>query len=201
MKNILLVSAGMLAGCASAQNHNHFNQYSIEIAAGLNHSAQPQLTGLRHFEGGFRYMHTEYWGIKADYGFDGYKTPYGAGKVTQVNRISAQVIYNLGRKLRISDVAPNVFNFLLHGGAGLTLLRNNEGNYDKGTNVLIGGTAQFYLSPQFALTGDLTGMLNFKQNYRYDSTGRYGYFTGTTAALSVGITYYFGRNGATADWH
>lgn len=201
MKNALALMSLGISALAFSQEKNHFSQYSIEAAYGVNHAAEPSLTGFHHFDVGFRYMHTEFWGAKVDYGYDMYVAGNANKDKTTQNRVSLQAVYNLGRALRVSDLAPDVFNLLLHAGGGSTLIKTEEGNSDKGAHFIIGGTGQFYISPRLALTADLTGILNFKQNYRYNGSGRYDYFTGKSATFSIGLTYYLGRNGSTSDWH
>ncbi|MFP5438759.1 MAG: hypothetical protein ACLGH8_13315 [Bacteroidia bacterium] len=201
MKNLLFLAAMGACTALSAQNQNHFNQYSIEASAGLNHARNPDITGFHHFDAGFRYMHTEFWGAKLDYGYDMYTANDASRLKTTQNRLSLQAVYNLGRALRVNDIAPHVFNVLLHAGGGPTILKTEDGLTDKGTHAIIGGTAQFYISPRVALMGDLSGILNFGQNYRYNGRGRYDHFTGKTATLTVGLTYYMGRNGNAPDWH
>lgn len=199
-KSLTLVAFG-LSTLAFSQEKNHFNQYSLEAAYGINHASKPNITAFHHFDVGFRYMHTEFWGAKIDYGYDMYVSDDSRNAKTTQNRISLQAVYNLGRALRVSDVAPQFFNLLLHAGGGPTILKTEEGFTDKGTNVIIGGTGQFYIAPQLALTADLSGILNFKQNYSYNGVGRNDYFTGKSATFSIGLTYYLGRNGSTSDWH
>lgn len=198
MKKKMSLIALFMCGAAFAQEKNHFSQYSVEAGYGFNYSRGPVLSGFNHFDVGVRYMYNEYWGAKADYGYDMFKS--GVGENTTLNRLSLQAVYNVGRAFRVSDVAAYTFNMLVHAGGGATILKTEEGATDKGGHVIIGGTAQFYLSPNVAITGDLSGVLNFKQNYAFNGNGRYDYFTGKYATLSVGLTWYFGRNGSTSDW-
>lgn len=198
MKKMLTSAALMLTAVSFAQNN--FNQYSLEAGYGVNFGGPPQLSGFNHFDVGFRYMQTEYWGAKLDYGYDMYKSDDGRDANTTLNRVSLQVVYNVGRALRINDIATRTFNILLHTGGGTTILKTEEGFTDKTGNFIIGGTAQFYISPSIALTGDLSGILNFNQNYKFDGTGRFDHFTGKSITMSAGITYYFGRNKSNPDW-
>lgn len=200
MKKTMYFMAMLACSAALAQETNHFSQYSVEGSYGFNYSRGSVLAGFNHFDIGLRYMGNEYWGAKADYGYDMFKSDDGRSANTTLNRLSVQAIYNVGRAFRVSDVAARTFNMLVHAGGGATILKTEEGATDKSAHVIIGGTAQFYLSPDIALTGDLSGVLNFAQNYRFDGIGPYNSFTGKYATLSVGLTWYFGRNGSTADW-
>lgn len=198
MKNKTTLALLLITGAAFSQNH--FNQYSVEGSYGFNYGRSPELSGFNHFDVGFRYMANEYWGAKADYGYDMFKSKDGLDSNTTLNRVSLQAVYNIGRLLSVKDIAARTFNVLLHGGGGLTLLKTEDGSSDKGAHIILGGTAQFYISPKVALTGDVSGILNFKQNYNLEGNRAAGDFTGKMLTVSAGITYYFGRNGSTSDW-
>jgi OOP family OmpA-OmpF porin len=195
-----ILAAITLCATATAFSQNHFNQYSIEGGYGFNYARNPELNGFNHFDLGFRYMANEYWGAKIDYGYDMFKSKDGLENNTTLNRVSVQAVYNIGRLLSFNDIASRTFNVLLHSGAGITLLKTEPGETDKLGNFIIGGTAQFYISPQFALTGDLSGIINFKQNYGFDGSAQAESFTGKMLTVSAGVTYYFGRNKSTSDW-
>jgi Outer membrane protein beta-barrel domain len=200
MRKTITLVALLFCSATFAQEINHFNQYSVEGSYGFNYSRNPVLNGFNHFDIGLRYMGNEYWGAKADYGYDMFKSDDSRNANTTLNRVSLQAVYNIGRAFRVSDVAARTFNMLVHAGGGPTILKTEEGETDKGGHIIIGGTAQFYLSPNIALTGDLSGVLNFSQNYRVNGLGPYDSFTGKYATISVGLTWYFGKNGSTADW-
>ncbi|MNX92787.1 Outer membrane porin F precursor [compost metagenome] len=53
-----------------------------------------------------------------------------------------------------------------------------------------------------ALTGDLTGIVNGKQNWNFDGMGSTttGAFDGVLLNASVGLTFYLGKNEKHADW-
>lgn len=185
---------------AAAFSQNHFSQYSVEGNYGFNYGRRPELSGFHHFDVGFRYMANEYWGAKADYGYDMFKGKDALESKTTLNRVSVQAVYNIGRLLSMKDIAARTFNVLLHAGGGVTLLKTEYGSSDKGAHMIIGGTTQFYLSPKFALTGDVSGILNFKQDYNLEGIRGADSFTGKMLNITVGVTYYFGKNGSTADW-
>jgi Outer membrane protein beta-barrel domain len=198
MKRKTTLAALLISAAAFSQNN--FSQYSLEGGYGFNYGRRPELSGFNHFDVGFRYMANEYWGAKADYGYDMFKSKDGLENNTTLNRISVQAVYNIGRLLSVKEIAARTFNVLLHSGGGVTLLKTEDGSSDKGAHFIIGGTAQFYITPQFALTGDVSGILNFKQDYNLEGLRSPDDFTGKMLTISAGVTYYFGRNTSTSDW-
>jgi len=198
--NKIKLSIIALACCFIASAQNNFNQYSLEAGYGFNYARNPTLSGLNHFDAGIRYMQNEYWGAKADYGYDSFKSDNGLNTSTALNRISVQVVYNAGRLLHINDIAKRMFNLLLHSGAGITFIDAPDAKPDRAGNFIVGGTGQLYLSEDFALTGDLSGILNFSQNHNHNGELKNQAFTGKVLTFSIGITYYVGRNKSTSDW-
>jgi hypothetical protein len=193
------MAASMLSFSA-AFAQNNFNQYSIEASYGYSNARPPVVDGFNHFDIGFRYMQNEFWGGKVDYGYDRFKSDEALSNEITINRTSIQAVYNLGRGLRVNDIARRVFNLLLHSGVGLTSINLEGVETDWAGNFILGGTGQLYLNENFALTGDLSGVLNFSQDYAHNGNISADKFTGKVITLSVGITYYFGRNKSTSDW-
>jgi len=194
------ITLAVLLITAAVFSQNNFNQYSIEGNYGFNYGRNPERSGFNHFDVGFRYMANEYWGAKADYGYDMFNSKDGLENNTTLNRVSVQAVYNIGRLVSLKSIAARTFNVLIHGGAGVTILKTEPGDTDKMGNIILGGTAQFFISPQFSLTGDVSGILNFKQNYSLTGVRAPEEFTGKMLTVSAGVTYYFGRNKSTSDW-
>jgi hypothetical protein len=199
MRKMSLLAALIISG-AAIYAQNNFNQYSLEAGYGLNHSRNPTITGFNHFDVGFRYMQNEYWGAKIDYGHDAFKSDDGLNTTTTLHRVSLQAVYNVGRGLRVNNIARRLFNLMLHGGAGITAIDARGGRPDRAVNLIIGGTGQLYISPDVALMGDLSGILNFSQDHNHNGVLLPDSFTGKVLTFSVGITYYIGRNKSNADW-
>ena len=67
---------------------------------------------------------------------------------------------------------------------------------------IVGLTGQVRLSNRVALTGDLTGIVNGRQNWNFDGMGQTttGSFDGVLLNASVGLTFYLGKNEKHADW-
>lgn len=69
-------------------------------------------------------------------------------------------------------------------------------------NGIVGLTGQVRLCNSVALTGDISGILNGKQNRTFDglSAVNTGFFDGGVLNASVGLTFYLGKNEKHADW-
>ncbi|AXG73109.1 hypothetical protein DVK85_02240 [Flavobacterium arcticum] len=207
MKKIILLVL-FLSLCFSTNAQKKLDQYSLEAGYGLGISGAPGITEVSHFEVGFRYMVDEYWGIKFDFGADKFRTGNNPELGTDYKRYSVQGVYNLGRAIAITDYANGYINMLAHGGIGYSSLKsiNSDSDADKIGNVILGVTPQFYISDSFALTLDTSLILNFSQHYDFDGTYPEGRptnnaFTGTIVNVSLGVTYYFGKNKNGTDWN
>jgi len=195
---LLLVSSP-----AFCQLHN--DQYSLEAGYGLGISGSPTTTSFTSFNGAFRYMVDDYWGLKFDGGYSRFEVTESPLTGTEYIRFSAQGVHNLGRTLNFRRVTGNTLGLLAHGGLGYSaltsLITNNTDNIG---NVIIGVTPQVALSNSLALHADLSYILNFTQHYNFAGVHPNGRsndaFTGHLTTFTIGLTYYFGKNGSTSDW-
>lgn len=200
MKKKITLLALMLSGMAFSQESN-FSQYSLEADYGFNYARNPELTGFTHLGVGFRYMIDEYWGIKFDYGHDAFDSEGIPGTGATSHRFSAQGVYNIGRLLNFREFTGGTVNMLLHAGFGGTLIDSDVASgTDKAGNVIGGGTLQLYISDHFAIMGDVSAVMNFSQQTKFDGLHAGDTFTGKMLTATIGVTYYFGRNRSTADW-
>lgn len=182
------------------------DQYSLEAGYGLGLGSQPQVSEFGHFEVGFRYMMDDMWGIKFDFGHDGFSPSTPDAGTTNYNRASAHVVHNLGRTLAIPDNTNGRINMLSHAGLGYSALKSSKySGIDSIGNVVLGVTPQFYLIENLAFHVDASLVINVSQNYELDGTypnpnKKYDTFTGTLVNVSAGLTFYFGRNSSNSDW-
>ncbi|MHA3789851.1 hypothetical protein ACX0HA_16710 [Flavobacterium hauense] len=198
---ILALALSMQAFSQLSVTRNRFNQFSFEAEYGLTSPRGPAETSYKHAAVGFRYMANEYWGVKIDYAHDRIDDNGTPGTGSILDRASVQAVYNIGRVLNLRDLTNSSLNLLLHGGVGYSRLNPFENKkYDNIGNLIIGGTAQVYINSSFALTGDISGILNFRQQNSFDSEYLGRTYTGKMLNASIGLTYYFGRNGNRADW-
>jgi len=206
-KKLLLIILFITAN-VSAQVNSH-DQYSFEGGYGLGISGKPGITQLSHFDVGFRYMITEYWGIKFDFGSDQFRTDkegYAQEIGTDYKRISFNVVNNLGRQINMRELSPNL-NLLAHAGLGYSYIKPvgvaTSDQVDSIGNVIIGITPQYYIIENIALHADVAYIVNFSQHKDFDGFSRYlgvKSFVGGMANVSLGLTFYFGPNGSNADW-
>lgn len=201
MKKIFILAALLSTVMLFAQKTD---QYSLEIDYGFN--SADGISGFTHAGGAFRYMVSDYWGLKFDYGYDQFREGSNPEIGTNYHRFSAQGVYNLGRKLKFGDFSDGYFNTLLHGGLGYSALQAvQKDGIDNIGNVIIGITPQVWLSESFALTVDASYIFNFTQHYGFDGYYPNGKpagnsFTGNIITASVGVTYYFGKNKNRVDF-
>jgi hypothetical protein len=166
MKNKLAFLLLLIGNVVFSQSN--FTQFSLEAEYGLNHSRNPTKTEFHHIGLGMRYMFNEYWGLKGDYANDIFKSDKIPETQLTSHRFSAQAVYNLGRLLHLREWTGGTVNLLLHSGIGVTLLDSNVAKgIDKAGNFIIGGTLQLSISESLALTGDLSGILNFSQQTNF----------------------------------
>ncbi len=216
MKNkfLLVVLIGVLSFEGYAQksvpSRPDFNRWSIDGGIGLTKpyhrfsqeywSATPDF-----FSGdiGVRYMLNEYFGLKADFGYNHF-TNADKSKDFSTNsyRIDFQGVANVGRVLKFEEWTKTL-NLLVHGGFGLGGLDYDSfSSLDHVGNAIAGITGQVKLSPRVAFNLDLSVLVNIRQQEGFD--GHYPY-TGSDVKGFVfdgtaGISYYLGKNKEHADW-
>jgi len=200
----------IITATAAAQVNSH-DQYSFEGGYGLGISGKPGITQLSHFDVGFRYMVTENWGLKFDFGSDQFRTEkegYDGEIGADYKRISFQAVNNLGREINMRGFSPNL-NLLAHAGFGFSWINpvnvSASDKIDTIGNVIIGITPQYYIIENVALHADIAYIVNFSQHKDFDGTLHYPQngiksFTGSMANVSLGLTIYLGPNGSNADW-
>ncbi|KQB37153.1 MULTISPECIES: OmpA family protein [Flavobacterium] len=222
-KKLASVSLLLLAFAANAQNmattstqpsieKPGYNRWSIELNGGLNKPTRTMTSGYStetvspfHADLGVRYMFNPKFGLKFDVGYDQFQerdnTPDFESKYY---RASVQGVINLGRALNF-ETWTNTFGLLAHGGFGVSQLSSDKGfdGKDYMGHGIMGLTGQVRLSNRIALTGDLTGIVNGRQNHNFDGRGltSTGSFDGVLLNASVGLTFYLGKNEKHADWY
>jgi OOP family OmpA-OmpF porin len=157
-----------------------------------------------HADLGVRYMFSPKFGAKLDVGYDQFterdNTPEFESRYV---RASLQGVVNIGRALNF-ETWTNTIGILAHGGFGVGQLssKTGYGGQDYVGHGIAGLTGQIKLSNSVALTGDLTGIVNGKQNWNFDGMGAAAPRTldGVVLNASVGLTFYLGKNEKHADW-
>mgnify|MGYP003393141537 FL=1 len=215
MKKIIFSVILLLTITANAQE-KEYNQWSVELEAGVHKPAEPFAPGYYTstpslWQGGLgmRYMINEKFGFKLDAGYNNITNSDG-GQEFESNyfRTSLQGVVNLGSVLNFRSFT-NTFNLLAHGGMGYSLnTPKSPIDYDKGDqmlNLLVGLTPQLKLSNRIVLTGDLSMVNHIRQSVSWDGTqslnsrGLNGKHMLVNA--SIGLTFYLGKKAVHADWH
>lgn len=215
MKKIIFSVILLLTITANAQK-NEYNQWSVELEAGVHKPAEPfapsyftSTPSLWQGGLGVRYMMNEKFGIKLDAGYNNITNSDGSQEFeTNYFRTSLQGVINLGNVLDFRSFTKS-FNLLAHGGMGYSLNTPKSPNdFDKGDqmlNLIVGLTPQIKLTNNLALTGDLSMVNHIRQSVTWDGTqssnsrGLNGKHMLVNA--SVGLTFYLGKNAIHADWY
>jgi outer membrane protein OmpA-like peptidoglycan-associated protein len=187
-----------------------FNQWSVELAGGLNKPMRPMTTGYRTAVAsayvadlGVRYMFNNKFGLKADFGYNSFKEGEDSQNIdTKYYRVDLQGVANLGRIMNF-ETWTNTIGLLGHAGFGLAQLEDeNPALKDRMGNFMAGVTGQIKLSDRVALTGDFTTILNAKQQLAFDGASTVGSrgFGGVLFNGTVGVTVYLGKSEKHADW-
>ncbi|MBC7847667.1 MAG: OmpA family protein [Flavobacterium sp.] len=218
MKNTLLTLAFAFAvNTISAQTETaekkpvDFNQWSIELAGGLNKPQRPMTSGYSTslispyvVDLGVRYMVNNKFGFKADFGYNSFQGKNESIDFdTKYYRVNLQGVANLGRIMSFETWTKTI-GLLGHAGFGLSFLERKDPSYlkDRMGNFMAGITGQIKLTNRIALTGDFTTILNAKQGLAFDgaSTSSTRGFGGILFNGTAGITVYLGKNAKHADW-
>lgn len=221
-KLLLSVSFLILSFAASAQDvattsteplidKPDYNRWSVELNGGVNNPIRTMSPGyvtstlnLFHADLGVRYMFDPKFGLKLDFGYDKFQERDDTAPFESTYlRTSLQGVINMGRALNFENWTKTL-SLLVHGGVGVSQLTSKDGFDDEDYmgNGILGLTGQIKLSNRAVLTGDLTGIINGRQNYNFDgmSVTRTGAFDGGILNASVGLTFYLGKNELHADW-
>lgn len=223
-KKLVSFSLLLLAFAASAQNtvtsgssqpsvdKPAYDKWSIELNGGVNKPTRTITTGYStatlnpfHADLGVRYMFSPKFGMKLDFGYDKFQERDDSPSFESKSiRTSLQGVVNIGRALNF-ETWTNTLGLLAHGGFGVSQLTSDTGfdGEDYMGHGILGFTGQIRLSNSIALTGDLTGIVNGKQNHNFDgmSPTTTGSFDGVLLNASVGLTFYLGKNEKHADWY
>lgn len=222
-KKLASVSLVLLSFAANAQNmattstqlsvdQPAYNKWSVELNGGVNKPVRAmtpgyssETLGLFHTDLGVRYMFNPKFGLKLDVGYDQLQERDDSPEFdSKYYRASLQGVVNLGRALNF-ETWTNTFGLLAHGGFGVSQLSNDDGfdGKDYMAHGIMGLTGQVRLSNRVALTGDLTGIINGRQNHNFDGHGvpANSSLEGVLLNASVGLTFYLGKNEKHADWY
>lgn len=182
-----------------------FNKWSIELAGGANNPQSGYTPGIKigginpfTVDLGIRYMINDTFGIKGDAGYNYFKGGDGASAFnSRYYRINLQGVANVGKLLNFKTFTSKL-GLLAHTGAGLGAIRSGS-EYDLTPNLIYGLTAQLKLSNKFALTADVSNIMNKDQVFAFDLKSSPG-VNGSLLNGTIGLTYYLGKSENHADW-
>lgn len=216
-KSLLLLSLSMFSianvnAQETEKKESGFDKWSIELNGGFNKPSRTMTAGYYtktfnpfHADLGVRYMFSPKFGLKLDFGYDKFTEGNNSAPFeSKYLRTSLQGVVNIGRVLNF-ETWTNTFGLLAHGGFGASQLTSDNGftGEDYMGNAILGFTGQIKLNNSIVLTGDITGIVNGKQNHNFD--GMSGVTTtaidGVLMNASVGLTFYLGKNEKHADWY
>lgn len=200
-----------------------FNKWSVEVSGGQNKAVRPFAEGyyssnptkpfnfseVNSYNLGMRFMLSNSFGFKLDYGMDKFSNQSGAGSLsfdTKSDRIGLQGIMNFGRLLRFESFT-NRFGLLAHAGIHMSQFKINEGiNKDLteiNGGVMFGITPQVKINKWLALTIDFTVVNNLRQHLNWDGSVAISddNLSGMMSTTSAGLTVYLGKKEKHADWY
>ncbi|WP_158858642.1 OmpA family protein [Lunatibacter salilacus] len=219
MKKLILSTLMAGALVMGTQAQDDFNKWSIDINGGFNKAMAPmtpgyhsQVIGLGHGDLGVRYMFNEKFGTKLDFGLGSFSNAADNPEFsTNYYRLNLQGVANLGRIMNWETFTQRV-NLLGHFGAGIGQVTPQENEWadfkDNTYNFIAGFTGQVKLGERVSLNGDISTIINGRQNVAFDGAssigmgdaGYYGanavWWTGT-----LGLSFYLGSKSTHADWY
>jgi OmpA-OmpF porin, OOP family len=207
-----MISIANVNAQETEKKESDFNKWSIELNGGLNKPTRTMSAGYYtktfnpfHADLGVRYMFNPKFGVKLDFGYDKLEDGNGSAPFESTYlRTSLQGVVNIGRVLNF-ETWTNTFGLLAHGGFGASQLTSKNGfeGEDYMGNGILGLTGQVKLSNSIVLTGDITGIANGKQQHNFDGMNQVPTtaIDGILMNMSVGMTFYLGKNEKHADWY
>ncbi|TSJ45810.1 OmpA family protein [Fluviicola chungangensis] len=201
----------------NAQNDvKSMNKWSLGLSIGAHDGMAPsrattRLYQIHHYGINTRYMFTNRAGITlgVNYDFlDFINKPFNS----YYFRTSLEGVVNAGDMLHFPQVMPRI-GLLVHGGFGFSSLwsdnnpriANTESlskRADGMINFTFGATPQVKLNERWSLNGDLSFIFHARQNNTFDMqrANKKGSIDGYMLNLSIGVSYYLGKNKTHADW-
>ncbi|MFV0366329.1 MAG: OmpA family protein [Mangrovibacterium sp.] len=208
MKRLFLLAMVALMG-TTAFAQRDYNKWSIEGGIGFNKAWRDYTPGYYTNtpswitgDVGVRYMWSQRFGMKLDYGFNNI-TPGDGSKDFDADyqRINIQAVANMGRILRFEEWTKTI-GLLVHAGPGVGFLHSDafDGS-DAQINLVSGATLQFRLSKRVALNLDGSAVLPFdKIDRSWDGHGA-SPEVGVMFNGTLGLSVYLGKHEAHSDWY
>ncbi len=216
MKNHLLALAFLPCLATAQTDLTTMNRWSIGAEIGAHDGMAPskgttRLWQIQHFGLNGRYMMNNRVGLRlgVNYDFlDFIDRPYN----TYYIRTSLEGVVNAGDIFHFPQVMPRV-GLLFHGGFGMSNMWSDNTpvvdreeslgtRSDEMINFVFGASPQFMLTDRLSLNADLSFIFHGHQTNRFDmqAPNKNGSIDGYMLNISIGASYYFGKNKKHADW-
>jgi len=212
-KFLLIALIGFACSWAYGQDSTEaakFNKWSIDAGIGLTKPYRnftpgywSPTPGFLATEIGARYMMSETFGLKADFGYNKFHDADDSKSFeTSFYRFDLEGVVNIGRAMKF-ETWTHTFGLLAHAGAGVGMLDYKLSGWsdDYVGNVLGGLTVQVKLSDRVALNLDGTAMGNIRQQAGFEGYAGNDYNVGTVFNGTVGLSIYLGKEKTHADWY
>ncbi len=208
---------------APVEIQKEYNKHAISIDIGgkdgVRHAgaAYGKLTQLNSYVIGYRYMFNNRFGISPEFGWERFKDTRDSIGTAHYMRFSLQTLYNLTDVLRFSSFS-NRLGMMAIAGAGYSIGFNPSGvvsiidstqnaflgdkTIDQMLHGYFGARVMFKISDKISIHSTLATVFNLRQDRTFDGQRKLGGvgFTGKYYNLTLGASYYFGKNTEHADW-
>lgn len=211
MRYIVLIAISFVLNMGYAQS-KRYNVFSLEAGGGLHVPFSPKdkvdrsnYISVSQFQLSGRYMFNEKFGLKGQYAYHLFKDKDNSQNKSQMNKLTLEAVYNLGKALNLHYTIQEDFVFLAHAGFGLSISTpQNASKYERMGNFQFGLTTMTKVSEKVAFYLDATPVVNFKQHYSYGGelyNPEYKHKSGMFLTVSAGFVFYIGDKRYHADWY
>lgn len=205
---------------AKAQEES-FNKWSIEANTGFGKPISPYspnyfssndntyfaFNKINHFDIGARYMYSTYFGIRMGVTYVSITNAAGSNSLdfeNELYKIDLQGVINMGHILKFNQFTSRL-GLLAHLGPQISKLKikKNAGKIDSDGGFMMGITPQFKITDRLVLNADFSYTFNYRQHLNWDGAyaNNNNNLFGIMHDLTIGFTYYLGKNKKHADWY
>jgi OOP family OmpA-OmpF porin len=202
------------------QEYNkHSLSFDIGGKDGIRYAgkASTRLTQLNSYVLGYRYMFNNRFGLSPEIGWERFKDINDSIGTGHYMRFSLQAYYNLTDLLRFNTFSSRL-GMMAISGFGYSIGFNPSGvvslsdtndyallgneKIDKTIHGYFGGRVMFKISEKVSIHSTVASVFNLRQNRTFDGQRKLGGsgFTGKYYNLTIGASYYFGKENQHADW-
>jgi len=205
---------------AKAQEES-FNKWSIEANTGFGKPISPYapkyfssndntyfaFNKINHFDIATRYMLSTYFGIRMGVTYVSITNAAGSNSEpfeNELYKMDFQGVINMGNLLKFNQFTSRL-GLLGHLGPQISKLKikKNGNKIDSDGGFIMGITPQFKITDRIVLNADFSYTFNYRQHLNWD--GSYAdnnkNLFGSMHDLTIGFTYYLGKNKQHADWY